>query len=291
MLKGNDLRYNVYLKKMNKLMRMDIGLDVEAYKDYCNNLKVFAKYNQDYEILANDTLPEGMMNGPLSTAGKSKDGLLLDEETLAKFRTLANEKERLEQMRITVGKLFREYHSPLSYKDRDIIAQFEANPKLFLDSDVMLALDIKRLYDKRKLELEERSRMGTKHIQNVTDKQLEDAGVSKREFELIKKLMKLDPEIFIEKAIFKTSQESPYTFSVDLSKYSDTKVPQELKEILFRPQKLRKLKERYWSIASNLDVKEKQAKKEKYSKRWFPRKLPQGNEEYLLIDKVIAKID
>lgn len=45
MLKGNDLRYNVYLKKMNKLMRMDIGLDVEAYKDYCNNLKVFAKYN------------------------------------------------------------------------------------------------------------------------------------------------------------------------------------------------------------------------------------------------------
>jgi hypothetical protein len=30
---------------MNKLTRMDLGLDVEAYKDYVNNLKIFAKYN------------------------------------------------------------------------------------------------------------------------------------------------------------------------------------------------------------------------------------------------------
>jgi len=51
-LRGNDLRYNVYLRKMNKLTRMDLGLDVEAYKDYVNNLKVFAKFNKDYEILA-----------------------------------------------------------------------------------------------------------------------------------------------------------------------------------------------------------------------------------------------
>ena len=51
-LKGNDLRYNVYIKKMNKLTRKDLGLDVEAYKDYCNNLKIFASYNQDYQILA-----------------------------------------------------------------------------------------------------------------------------------------------------------------------------------------------------------------------------------------------
>lgn len=53
-LRANDLRYNVYLKKMNKLTRKDLGLDVEAYKDYVNNLKIFAKYNKDYEVLAND---------------------------------------------------------------------------------------------------------------------------------------------------------------------------------------------------------------------------------------------
>lgn len=53
-LRGNDLRYNVYLRKLNKLTRKDLGLDVEAYKDYVNNLKVMAKYSKDYEILAND---------------------------------------------------------------------------------------------------------------------------------------------------------------------------------------------------------------------------------------------
>lgn len=38
-LRGNDLRYNVYMRKLNKLTRMDLGLDIEAYKDYINNLK------------------------------------------------------------------------------------------------------------------------------------------------------------------------------------------------------------------------------------------------------------
>lgn len=38
-LRGNDLRYNIYMRKLNKLTRNDLGLDVEAYKDYINNLK------------------------------------------------------------------------------------------------------------------------------------------------------------------------------------------------------------------------------------------------------------
>jgi len=59
-LRGNDLRYNLYLKKMQKLTRVDLGLDVEAYKDYVNNLKQFANINQDFEIFARDdiSLPE-----------------------------------------------------------------------------------------------------------------------------------------------------------------------------------------------------------------------------------------
>ena len=54
MLKGNDLKYNVYLNKMNKMTRMDLGLDIEGYKDYVQNLKIFAAYNRDWEILADD---------------------------------------------------------------------------------------------------------------------------------------------------------------------------------------------------------------------------------------------
>ena len=55
-LKGNDLRYNVYLKKLNKLSRKDLGLDVLAYKDYVNNLKEFAHINKDLNIFAAENL-------------------------------------------------------------------------------------------------------------------------------------------------------------------------------------------------------------------------------------------
>lgn len=55
-LKGNDLRYNVYLKKLNKLARKDLGLDVHAYKDYVNNLKEFAHINKDLNIYAAEAM-------------------------------------------------------------------------------------------------------------------------------------------------------------------------------------------------------------------------------------------
>lgn len=64
--------------------------------------------------------------------------------------------------------------------------------------------------------------MGLKHIETVTDKDLEAAGVSQREFSLIKKLMNMDPEIFVEKN-FMISQPSAYVYTVDLSKYD--KIP------------------------------------------------------------------
>ena len=73
--------------------------------------------------------------------------------------------------------------------------------------------------------------MGLNHIQNLTMKDLEKAGVTKREYDLIKKLMNLDPEIFEIKE-FNTNI-SPYTYTVNISKYSS--IPQDCKEILFRP--------------------------------------------------------
>lgn len=71
-LKGNDLRYNIYMNKMNKLLRKDLGLDVESYKDYVHNLAMFAKYNNDYEILAEDELTSvpGTANSMLSSQGR-----------------------------------------------------------------------------------------------------------------------------------------------------------------------------------------------------------------------------
>ena len=189
-------------------------------------------------------------------------------------------------MRNTVSKLSREHFSRCNQKDVDIIAQFEEDPFSFLDNSADLAVDIKLLYDKRIQQVKERNQMNTYHIENITDKDLERCGVSKREFSLIKKLMKMDPQIFAVKE-FKDS--SPYTYTVDLSKYE--KVPQDCKEVLFRPQKMRQLYERYWAIASDLD-KEDAAKTVEHRKlRTTTRRLPKGEEEYVLMDKIVEIID
>lgn len=41
---------------MNKLTRNELGLDVEGYKDFVNNLKQFAHVNNDFELYARDQL-------------------------------------------------------------------------------------------------------------------------------------------------------------------------------------------------------------------------------------------
>lgn len=56
LLKGNDMRSNIYLKKMEKMARMDLGLDLIGYKDYINNLATFSKYNSDLTVLSHDNL-------------------------------------------------------------------------------------------------------------------------------------------------------------------------------------------------------------------------------------------
>lgn len=131
--------------------------------------------------------------------------------------------------------------------------------------------------------------MNTYHIEQVTDKDLERCGVSKREFDLIKKLMKLDNQIFTVKE-FKDS--SPYTYTVDLAKYDNQKIPQDCKEIMFRPNKMRKLYERYWSIASELDKKAASDKLENKKIRWnSQRNLAKGEDEFILMDKIVEIID
>jgi hypothetical protein len=63
-----------------------------------------------------------------------------------------------------VGKLARDYFSNLRQTDIDIVDEFDKNPRLFLDYDPHLALDLKRLYEKRVIQNEERAKMGVRHI-------------------------------------------------------------------------------------------------------------------------------
>jgi len=195
----------------------------------------------------------------------------------------------VKQLKNTVLKLGREHYNRLLQKDVDIIEQFEKDPRSFLDNDADLNIEIKKLYDKRVIQVKERNQMNTYHIETVTDKDLERCGVSKREFDLIKKLMKLDKQMFAVKE-FKDS--SPYTYIVDLSKYDNQKIPQDCKEILFRPAKMRTLYERYWAIASSMDKKHASDKLEFNRLRWnSTRYLAKGDDEFLLMDKIVEIID
>lgn len=194
-------------------------------------------------------------------------------------------------MRNTVGKLFKEFHYPISDQDREILRQFIIEPRTFLDNDAELALDLKLLQEKRKLQILERQLVGEVHLEKLDKKDLERCGVTRREFDIIKKLLKLDPEIF---AVRLGPESSPYTYTVDLSKYQDTKIPQDCKEILFRPQKMRKLYERYWQLASDFETEKKDKAVADKKLKWNDSnndKVAKTEEEYKMIDQIFETLN
>ena len=150
------------------------------------------------------------------------------------MRIAANEKDKFKQLLNTIGKLNREHFNPLYEPDHKIVDEFIANPKLFLDNSPLLCFELKMLYDKRQQQISDRKEMGMKHINNVTEKDIKAAGLSQREFDQVKKLMIMDPLIFADKHS-KVASPTPYEYTVDLSKYEKTKIPQDCKEMLYRP--------------------------------------------------------
>ena len=79
---------------------------------------------------------------------------------------------RCKQLKNTVLKLGRAHYNRLLQQDVDIIEEFEKNPRSFLDFDADLNIEIKKLYDKRVIQVKERNQMNTYHIETVTDKDL-----------------------------------------------------------------------------------------------------------------------
>ena len=71
----------------------------------------------------------------------------------------------VKQLKNTVLKLFRDHYSRLLQKDVDIVEQFEKDPRSFLDNSADLSIEIKRLYDKRIIQVKERNQMNTYHIE------------------------------------------------------------------------------------------------------------------------------
>jgi hypothetical protein len=89
---------------------MDLGLDVEAYKNYVNNIKIFAKYNKDYEILARDELelPRGVFPG-LGDGSDDTAGAAIDYAGMDKSELAARVLDKTRRLGITIKKLASDF--------------------------------------------------------------------------------------------------------------------------------------------------------------------------------------
>lgn len=179
-LRGNDLRHNIYMRKLEKLTRHDLGLDVEAYRDYVNNLKAFAHVNQDFEIYARDSLKvtdreyRAILDmGPENETAEEKQ---LRVTRLIKVKDINN----------VLRKLRREAASFINDKDRAIVKEYMENMAAYLNLDLENFQLIQNMYAKRQEDLKNRERDRAVNVHEVTDKDLKAANVSKKEFLQIK---------------------------------------------------------------------------------------------------------
>lgn len=289
-LRGNDLRYNIYMKKLNKLTRKDLGLDLEAYKDFINNLKQFAHVNKDFELFARDSLatnqPEyrELLEIRFKPSHNGGGGLLHPEQDIGRFNV------RCEEMYNMLRKLRREACGFLTARDRDLAEDLIKNLKDYL-RHIDLFQMVKGVYDKRQLEIKERrlTNNGIIEVEKVKEAHLEEAGVSRREFEQIKLLLEVDPELFkpSEFGAF-----SPHSMIVNVGKYADKQLPKEVKEILYRPPKVKSLYDRYWQLAKvceNLEKEEEHDREILLDHR--PRYPAKPAEELKLLDRLMARLE
>lgn len=60
--KGNDLKYNVYVRKMEKLVRRDMGIDLEGYREHINNIIQLRKLDKNFEPIEHNVHDENIMD-------------------------------------------------------------------------------------------------------------------------------------------------------------------------------------------------------------------------------------
>ena len=196
---------------------------------------------------------------------------------------------RCEEIYNTLRKIRREASGFLTKRDKEILLDFQKNLRSYL-RHVNVYEMVKGMYDKRIYEQKERARTnnGIIRVDKVTERDLEDAGVSKREFEHIKLLLAVDQELFKPSEYGSFSNYSQF---VDVTKYENMKLSKDVKEILYRPPKLKNLYLKYWQLAKvceGLERTENDAEILKDHRPRFPRK---SADEVNLIEDLFAALD
>lgn len=186
-LRGNDLRYQTYLIKMQKLARMDLGLDLEAYKDYVNNLKKFAEYNNDFEFFARDNL----MSGDNRKERVLYESMMRDdpENEYAKYvKEMQDVCDMSEKIINSLGKLRRVKTGWLKDSDREYLDLLLAKPETYL-AHTKIFTTAKTIYAKEKRKLFERKLDERLQPELITKVELKMAGMSEKRFEAVKRIL------------------------------------------------------------------------------------------------------
>ena len=77
---------------------------------------------------------------------------------------------------------------------------------------------------------------------------------------------------------------SPHSQIVDITKYENLKLSKEVKEVLYRPPKVRNLYDKYWKLAKVCEGREKQENDEEILKGHRVRYPKKKAEEFEFID-------
>jgi hypothetical protein len=149
LLRGNDLRSNMYLKKMKKLAMGHMGLDVIGYKDYTNNLKMFADLNTDMSILARDNFDLKHKRHDYKAAVLELQAQDIRED---KDKGAERAKKYHDIVLIAVSKLMREGHMYINERDKACIDELCKNLELYMTTSHVMAAKLDRFYKHRKHE-------------------------------------------------------------------------------------------------------------------------------------------
>lgn len=150
------MRSNVYLKKMNKLAMGDMGLDVIGYKDYTNNLKMFADLNTDITILARDNFN---LKKERSEYNKTVLEIQAKDINHDKSKPLERAKRYHDIVLIAVAKLMREGHSYMNARDIACIDELCKNLDVYSTSSFVMSAKLDRFYKHRQQERKDLGQM------------------------------------------------------------------------------------------------------------------------------------
>lgn len=209
-------------------------------------------------------------------------------------------------MCLTIAKFLRANSAFVSSRDRRVVEELKKNVKLYVLNDGLLCNQLQRLYMRRKREqsdLMKKDMMFDEFLSlEAPEELLKRADVSKKEFDELQMLCKFDRDIFLPESEYHKPNDiladNPYSFFVNFDRLPK-RIPKKIKQILYRPERMARLKKAYMRVAVELSNDYQRRENEK--KDWLrnkhirldrhDRQPSKTQEEYDLIDSLVKEID